>query len=117
MKHIHRYQRANIAKAQGKKYEVYRCSLPDCNHYLVPELVAGKKSICWRCGDPFVITTNLLRLAKPHCKNCTKPELSNRVVKISGDVNSNSKPTEELIDIDDFLDDLIEINSLQYPYK
>ena len=74
MKHVHRYQRTNIAKQQGKKYEVYRCSLPDCNHYLVPELVVGKKSVCWRCGETFILVADLARLAKPHCKACTKTE-------------------------------------------
>jgi hypothetical protein len=70
LKHVHRYQRRNIAKSQGKTYLVYYCSLPDCNHYLVPELVVGKKSICWKCGEAFILTADLARLAKPHCKKC-----------------------------------------------
>ena len=74
MKHIHRYRRVNLSKTPGRKYPVYRCTLPDCNHYLTPELLVGKWGSCWRCGEKFIITGDLARLAKPHCKKCTREE-------------------------------------------
>lgn len=69
-KHTHKYQRTDISKTPHKEYIVYRCVLPDCNHYIVPELLIGKRSLCHRCDEEFVITSDLARLAKPHCKEC-----------------------------------------------
>ncbi len=66
-KHTHRYERVDIGVT--KEYFVYRCTLPDCSHYLPEALVVGKKSKCWRCGEEFVLTKNLL-FKKPHCENC-----------------------------------------------
>jgi len=69
-KHIHRYERAKI----GKEYVVYRCNLPNCNHYLARHLVKGKISLCNRCGNPMLMGALQLSLAKPHCMNCIKPK-------------------------------------------
>lgn len=66
-KHTHRYERVDIGVS--KEYLVYRCTLPDCSHYLPESLVVGKKSICWRCGAEFVIRKDLL-FKKPHCEDC-----------------------------------------------
>ena len=67
--HIHRYQKSTLGR---NKWPIYKCSLPDCNSYISAELVEGKFSICWRCGERFVITKALGRLAKPHCMGCTE---------------------------------------------
>lgn len=64
-KHTHQYRRAIL----GKDYEIYKCTLPGCTHYISAELILGKKNKCWRCGDEHYITR---RLAKPHCAKCTK---------------------------------------------
>lgn len=66
-KHTHRYERVDIGVS--KEYFVYRCTLPDCSHYLSESLVIGRKAICWRCGEEFVLTKNLL-FKKPHCEDC-----------------------------------------------
>lgn len=67
-KHIHQYRRTNIGVKN--KYIVYACNLPLCTHYLRPELVEGKLSLCCRCDKPFVMTKEKLRLANPHCDDC-----------------------------------------------
>lgn len=67
-KHIHQYKRADIGVS--KEYIVYRCVLPDCGHYLVPNLVEGRECLCPRCGDTFIIEKSHLSLANPHCDNC-----------------------------------------------
>lgn len=72
MKHTHRYERVDIGV--NKEYIVYRCSLPDCHHYLPETLVVGKKTICWRCGAEFILTRNLL-FKKPHCENCIERKI------------------------------------------
>ena len=71
MKHIHRYKRVNLATTPHKKYPVYRCILPNCNHYISPALLIGKQASCPRCGVEYVITADLARLVKPHCRKCT----------------------------------------------
>lgn len=68
MKHIHRYQRIKL----GKNYVVFKCDLPDCRHYLRPELVKDKISICNRCNEPFILDIAAMQLSKPHCLSCTK---------------------------------------------
>lgn len=67
-KHLHRYERAFL----GKKgtYEVFRCNLPECTHYLPKRLVKGKLSICNRCGGELIMDTRSMNLEKPHCVDC-----------------------------------------------
>jgi ribosomal protein S27AE len=78
MKHIHRYKKVNLATTPHKEYLVYRCILPNCNHYLQPALLIGKQASCPRCGEEYIIAADLARLTKPHCRKCTagkeKPE-------------------------------------------
>jgi hypothetical protein len=69
--HIHKYQRAKL----GSKYIIYKCTLPDCSHFIRKELVPGRRSICWYCNEPFILTKASLRLKSPNC-GCRK---SNRV--------------------------------------
>jgi len=79
--HIHKYRKDVL----GKDYEIYRCVLPGCNHYISSQLIRGKFSICWRCGEPFVIK---IKHAKPHCDDCVakkKPIVTESfVLKILG---------------------------------
>ena len=63
MKHTHRYQRVNLASLPGKTYLVYRCTLPDCNHYIRPELLFGKKCNCYKCGKDFIVSKSHYALA------------------------------------------------------
>lgn len=66
--HLHRYERAFL----GKKgtYEVFRCNLSDCTHYLPKRLAKGKRSICNRCGGELIMDTRSMNLEKPHCVDC-----------------------------------------------
>lgn len=68
-KHVHKFKKVKLGR--GKDYVVYACTLPDCTTYYPSELIVGKRSICWRCGEPFIITANLKNLTKLHCRNCT----------------------------------------------
>lgn len=67
-KHIHQYSRVDIGKK--KEFLVYKCKLPNCPHYLPPELVVGKVSVCPFCDLPFVVQQSDLRLVTPHCETC-----------------------------------------------
>jgi hypothetical protein len=69
--HIHKFERVKIG---DKKYSVYKCMKPDCTHYVSPpELVVGRRTECWRCGNVVVVTKAMAKQKKPHCRGCTRP--------------------------------------------
>lgn len=70
-KHIHRYKKKNLSNS-SKPYLVWACTKIGCSHYLPKVLLKGKMAECSRCGDPFVITTDTLKLSELHCDDCTK---------------------------------------------
>lgn len=110
-RHVHKYRRKYLG---SKGYTVYACAHPRCLHYVRRELAEGKESICWRCGDKFFLTKKDLKLAKPHCKKCTKVTGFALRNKTAGDVRATAadsilKETSERvqpsssIDFDDLL--------------
>lgn len=75
--HIHRYIRAVGRKTKSNSdsamINYYRCTDPDCTHYLPVSLVLGKRSICNRCGAEFILPSAVRNLTnRPHCKKCTR---------------------------------------------
>jgi hypothetical protein len=68
--HIHKYKRLRYKSGN----EIFFCALPDCNQKINPALALGKRSLCWRCGEAFIMNEYALRLAKPHCEACHKPK-------------------------------------------
>lgn len=54
------------------KYEVLRCTLPDCSHFIQIELAVGKEALCPRCDKPFILDGEAIKLKTPHCIDCTK---------------------------------------------
>jgi hypothetical protein len=44
--------------------------LPDCNHYVYPEFLEGKRCVCYICGKDFIITPYAAKLKRPHCDTC-----------------------------------------------
>jgi len=69
-RHIHKFKRLKYKTGNV----TFFCALPDCNVKINPALALGKRSLCWRCGESFLMTEYSLRLAKPHCENCHKPK-------------------------------------------
>ena len=67
--HIHRLKRHTYKSGN----QIYFCVL-DCKYKISPALAVGKKSICNRCGQEFVLTEYSVRLARPHCDACHKPK-------------------------------------------
>lgn len=70
IKHTHKYKRVRFKSGNV----VLFCVLPDCSNKINPALALGKRSICWRCGEEFILNEYSLRLAKPHCEDCHKPK-------------------------------------------
>lgn len=66
---VHKYERVKLGT---KGFEVFKCVLPNCSHYIRKELVFGKVTKCWRCDKDIVMTKPMARMKKPHCRNCTR---------------------------------------------
>lgn len=74
-RHIHKYYRTDLQFTK-----VWRCALPDCNHYMPPhiaQLVEGRGSICWGCGEIFVLDGHNMKDDQPQCYDCKPIETSN----------------------------------------
>ena len=67
-KHTHKLKRLKYKSGNT----IFFCALPDCLFKTNIALALGKKSICWRCGNEFIMSEYDLRLAKPHCPACHK---------------------------------------------
>lgn len=63
--HVHKYKRTTL----GKEYVIYRCMKVGCSHYIPPELIIGRISECWRCGEAFEIEKGRINVM-PICKEC-----------------------------------------------
>ena len=72
-KHIHEYQRSRSNKL------IYRCVHPDCTHYTQKEFLEGKRALCRKCKDPFILTADQLKNLNPVCLNCSKSKKAERV--------------------------------------
>jgi ribosomal protein S27AE len=68
--HIHKLKRLKYKSGNT----IFFCSLPDCTFKTNIALALGKRSLCWRCGESFIMSEYALRLAKPHCDQCHKPK-------------------------------------------
>lgn len=99
----------HICKFKRLKYKtgntIFFCSLPDCNKKLNTALALGKRSICWRCGEPFIMNEYSLRLAKPHCENCHKPKNVN--IKMDEIIQTDKLPLYEELSLIDRLQQTI----------
>jgi hypothetical protein len=71
-KHPHKLRRHRLKSGNV----IYFCMLPDCSFKSSPALVLGKRAICHRCEQEFVMNEYSIRLAKPHCDACQKPKHS-----------------------------------------
>lgn len=66
-KHVHKY--GLFKMGLKRQYEVMRCNTPLCDHYVQARVAVGKMSICWRCGEQFVLGPEDLKF-KPACYDC-----------------------------------------------
>ena len=60
------------AKFKQSGTVIYRCGLPNCPHFIYEPLIVGKLSICFRCGNEFIVTLRSTRSKKMHCEDCTR---------------------------------------------
>lgn len=82
--HTHKYERRFIGRK--KDYEVFVCQIPRCTHYVEAAFIVGRQSICWVCGDEFVVfkPTNNPVPKRPHCRECTRKRDKSHVKPVEG---------------------------------
>lgn len=74
MKHLHKYQRVNLAKKGNEPYWVMRCM--NCSHYapmktkLSAPMLIGRTAICNNCENPFELFRGALKMVRPVCNRC-----------------------------------------------
>lgn len=64
-RHTHKYMKVK---------QVWCCALPDCTHFMprnMPMSVTGKASICWNCGEEFILDERSMKEERPICFECT----------------------------------------------
>lgn len=91
-KHDHKYYRVNKAREENTPWLVYECRREDCTHSLPIVSIIGKRSLCWDCGEPFVMDEHSLQI-KPRCHRCRsqrpyhktkKKEYRNDLAEVTG---------------------------------
>jgi len=73
-RHTHKYHKLNLSGST-----VWACALPNCNHYMPAHLtpmVAGKASICWKCGADMILDDSNMKDDKPVCSECNTVQSS-----------------------------------------
>jgi hypothetical protein len=82
--HVHKYMLVilggtRVVRRGGKKYlektggyPVYKCMVTGCAHWLSRDLVIGRETVCWRCGQRMVMTPYAITLKKPHHAECKR---------------------------------------------
>ena len=65
MKHIHKLYQTKL----GKETRIYKCF--HCPSYYLYELAFGQKTICWKCGDDFLLLKRKNNQVKPKCIDCS----------------------------------------------
>jgi hypothetical protein len=65
--HVHKYMRVKLGT---RGFEVYKCMLTNCPHYIRRELVIGRLTICWRCGAEARMSQQMATAKKPTCLEC-----------------------------------------------
>lgn len=69
-KHIHKYHKITLGYGR-----VWSCAIPECSHFMPRNMearVIGKASLCWSCGNQFVLDENNMKQDRPVCVNCDK---------------------------------------------
>lgn len=84
--HVHKFKKHTHKSGTA----VFFCALPDCNKKINPALALGKRCICWKCGNEFILTEYSIRLVKPHCEACHVP-------KIKGERGESRETLSEVI--------------------
>ena len=95
-KHTHKLRRVRYNSGRT----MYFCVLTDCSFKINPMLAFGKRSICWRCGEEFIMGEYTLKLAKPHCGDCHSPRKAQTTPEVT--------PVTPILSLSDRLSEILE---------
>ena len=82
--HIHKYLKVilggrRVVRRDGKRfiekcsgYEVFKCVVPGCNHFISSELILGRIGQCWKCNENLTLSPENTKLKKPTHIWCRK---------------------------------------------
>lgn len=62
-RHLHTYVKSDTRHPDWAK-QIYRCTHPDCKHYIQAQFIIGKRASCAACGEPFIIPREQIKNAK-----------------------------------------------------
>lgn len=85
-RHIHKYHRVNLGVSQ----KVWACAHSDCYHYVpqvMNDMVPGKQSLCWQCGESMKLDPENMKLDEPICFNCMHPEFIGTDDNLTGPID------------------------------
>lgn len=99
---VHQYKK--ILQKPSER-EIYRCM--NCAHYITPEFLLGRQSLCWGCHNQFTIDPYASERKYPKCENCR-----NKVTPLSKKSKENSPGpstvvSEELPESDNVVADIL----------
>ncbi len=95
---VHKYMKVVFDNRRGGQTEIWRCTLPNCQHYLVGEMVIGKLCLCNRCEEEvFEMKKAETQMKRPHCIECTKQYANNRAKPSVAAIAAN---LDELLKVD-----------------
>ncbi len=82
--HLHEYERS------VSNIEIYRCLHPDCSHYAKREFLVGKRAICHKCKNPFLLMQKQLKAGQkvrgilhPTCSFCSKNKKTAKLTELT----------------------------------
>lgn len=91
--HIHKLKRIKYTNGEA----IFFCINGSCEYELNVKKSLGKPNECHRCGKTFNLDELSMRLAKPHCKQCTKGKVKDEEeISIPIRVPSALSPIEDL---------------------
>jgi hypothetical protein len=68
LNHVHRYEKTKLGKK--KDYIIFRCVLPGCSHFVLPETLKGRECECFICHKTFILGPLSKLTTRPHCSDC-----------------------------------------------
>lgn len=83
-KHLHSY-----AAVKGRK-NTYMCTDPECTHFTQREFLLGKKSLCPKCFEPFILTFESFKRKVVICDFCGSSESAKKLRKIKQNIEKIS---------------------------
>ena len=79
--HVHKYERMRFG---DKGFEIYKCQLENCPHYVAANMATNRLSLCWGdCGRAVMLTPPMVnhdKVKRPMCDDCRKLRAERRKI-------------------------------------